>query len=293
MLNSENKKVTQTLFNKTFPKNYLLASAGRGALILFVFCFLFAWIYQPLSIHPSALFNFEGTLLAYSFVISLTAYLTITLLSRVTIFRHHADWNVKKELISIAVVLFAIGNAVFFAAFVLEAEADRWNLATYVDSLFSAFLICSIPFVLFTLINIKTLFENTIELSGEKLKSKDEHRPDMVKLETSLKKDELSFSISKLLFAESDGNYVFLYLITPKGVKREMARVSMNQVSEQLASYPFIFRSHRSYLVNLNHVTSATGNTLGYSLKLNHSEKEIPVSRAQAKAFREVYAQFE
>jgi len=292
MQHSEPVTSSFPFFKKSFPKNFLLESAAKGAFILFAFCFLFGWIYQPLNIHPSALLNFEGTLLVYAFVIGLTSFMCIKLLSNISFFSGDGSWNLTKEVSMILIVLFMIGNVVYFAAFILEVQADRWNIPTYLDSLVSVFLICSIPFGIGTLMNFNTLFQDTINLSPKNQNSEEISQPDILKLETSLKKDELSIPVSKLLYAESDGNYVFFHIHTPKGTKREMARVPMNQVEEQLSGYAQFFRTHRSFMVNMNYVTSATGNALGYTLKLQHTEKEIPVSRTQAKAFKQLYTTF-
>ena len=57
---------------------------------------------------------------------------------------------------------------------------------------------------------------------------------------------------------------------------------------EELKAYENIFQCHRSFVVNVNNITSAKGNSNGYQLRLGNSYTTIPVSRQyvpQLKAF--------
>jgi DNA-binding LytR/AlgR family response regulator len=54
-----------------------------------------------------------------------------------------------------------------------------------------------------------------------------------------------------------------------------------------VTEYSMIYKTHRSYLVNLNYVEHVTGNAQGYKLHLNSHEEKIPVARNSIKNFEE------
>jgi DNA-binding LytR/AlgR family response regulator len=71
-----------------------------------------------------------------------------------------------------------------------------------------------------------------------------------------------------------------------------MIRNSINNIEQQLARIPFIMRIHRAFIVNLKMIVSKRGNTLGYQLKINELDTEIPVSRNHTKTFDRKMKQF-
>lgn len=89
-------------------------------------------------------------------------------------------------------------------------------------------------------------------------------------------------SVTRLLFAESNGNYVkFKYLDNPEGkTSQELQRATLRQVEQELAAYPYIIQCHRAYLVNMQQVKRVEGNSHGFKLLMNDGESEVPVSRS-------------
>ena len=48
----------------------------------------------------------------------------------------------------------------------------------------------------------------------------------------------------------------------------------------ELEDYHNVFQCHRSFVVNLNNITSAKGNSNGYVLELGGGLASVPVSRS-------------
>ncbi len=80
-----------------------------------------------------------------------------------------------------------------------------------------------------------------------------------------------------ILFVNAEGNYVKINLANGKNI---MARATMKEFVGELPSDIF-FQIHKSYIVNTNHITSITGN----SVLVNNSE--IPLSATCKAAFFE------
>ena len=63
---------------------------------------------------------------------------------------------------------------------------------------------------------------------------------------------------------------------------------TLTAVIEELKDYQNIFQCHRSFVINVNNITSAKGNSNGYQLTLGTCTNTIPVSRSyvpQLKSF--------
>ena len=55
---------------------------------------------------------------------------------------------------------------------------------------------------------------------------------------------------------------------------------TLTAVIEEMKAYGNIFQCHRSFVVNVNNITSAKGNSNGYQLILGSCTNSIPVSRS-------------
>jgi two-component system LytT family response regulator len=83
--------------------------------------------------------------------------------------------------------------------------------------------------------------------------------------------------ISDIYFCKSDNSYTSFYL---EGDEEIVVSKSLKDYEGLLTEFGF-FRSHQSYLVNLNHVKKVSKSDGGYMIMKN--KKEIPVSMRQMK----------
>lgn len=281
-------------FIKYFPQNYLVKNPSWGALIVASFSFIFTILYKPLGSHGSMGLSYEATMAVYSLIAGAALYGIIMALKSFKYFSDTGNWNFLKEIASIVIVLTLLGTAVFFAAFVIEPPADRWNAETYLHSVSSAFLVGLLPFLFFTAMNYRYLlyrgYEPDYPGTGEKAKS--QVPLEKIHINSSLKKESLSFYPGHLLFAESEGNYVIFHLMQDDKVRKEMIRNSIGSIEKQLSSLPFFFRTHRAFIVNMMMISKKQGNAAGYILKLKGTDRGIPVSRTNARAFDKRFRQY-
>ncbi len=283
-----------SLINKDFPKNYLLRNPIFGSLCLSLLCFLFATLYKPLKLHESRFFNFEITMAIYFCTTSIPTFLLIKILNRIRYFSKADEWNFLKEILSVVIILLVMGITVYFSGFILEQYANRWNWATFLDSCKISFLIGIVPLLSITLPNLRYLFvtskmeqfETPTNLSLE------EQAETFVHIRSKLKKEELHFYPSQFIYSEADGNYVIFYLEMGHKIRKEIIRNSISNIEQQLSSIPYIIRTHRAFIVNVNKVFSQKGNTLGYRLKVNSMDVEIPVSRQRAQEYSQLIKKF-
>lgn len=275
---------------KSYPQNLIIRKPLVGALILFVFTFLFIITYKPLDAHASVAESMNLTMALYALVSALAMLVMISVLKKADYFSREEDWTVLKEVLSIILLLFGLGLVIYFAAFIIEPPAQRWTWSTFFDSVKSAFLVGIIPFTLFSAINYPYLFHISTDLERPKeQKTKEQPEEERLRISSQLKKESLSFFPSQFIFAESDGNYVVFHLSESGTTRSVTIRNTISNVSQQLEHVSQIIRCHRAFLVNLDRIVEKTGNASGYKLKLDGSEKEIPVSRQNIPAFDKLF----
>jgi LytTr DNA-binding domain len=282
--------------NYNYPQNYILKYPFTGTLIIVLFTFGFTSLYKPFNVHPTKVLSFETTMAFYSFLSGIIIYLAVKTMKAVKYFSKEKEWTVYKEIISVLIILFVLGLAIYFLGFLIESEptANRWNISTFLNSLGSAFLIGIIPLLFFSAINYRYLFTPVISYNVLNTEAGPVKLPpeDLIQISSQLKKEDLSFYPGEFLYAESDGNYVIFYLIRDNMLKKEIIRNSINSIEQQLSSIPYFFRTHRAFIVNLKKVRSKQGNSLGYVIKLTGPDIKLPVSRNNTSNFNRLFAEY-
>ena len=283
---------TVNWFNREYPRNFIISNPFKGSLIVAATGFIFMILYRPLGTHASRYFSFEITMACYTLIMAIALMAAIVVIRYTRFYSPKSAWTIYKELTSISMILLIAGLAIYFAAFILEEPADRWNLATLTGSLRSTFLVGAIPFLFFTAAHYQYWLGEpvTVKHRGQVATLLSKHIDSTrITIRSQLKKEHLECAIDELLYAESDFNYVVFYLYRKGRVKKKVLRNTIHQVASQLSAFPQILRIHRGFLVNLQKVETATGNRLGYRLRLLGVTNEIPVSRSYVPVFLKKY----
>ena len=98
--------------------------------------------------------------------------------------------------------------------------------------------------------------------------------------DTRVRGNDLTLPINGLLYIEAQKNNVAVYYLKDGKMEREELQTTFAAVLEDLGDYDNIFQCHRSFIVNLNNISSAKGNSNGYSLELGGGMATVPVSRS-------------
>ena len=94
-----------------------------------------------------------------------------------------------------------------------------------------------------------------------------------------------------ILYISSEGNYLGFHFKSLPNHPPKLYRGRIKNVSEILDNYPELFRSHRSYIINLKYIESTHGNSQGLSISLSGISDKLPVSRPNIKDLRVKMAQ--
>ena len=96
--------------------------------------------------------------------------------------------------------------------------------------------------------------------------------------DTNVRGNDLTLPINSLLYIEAQKNNISVCYMKDKPSFVEV-HTTLSAVIEELKDYENIFQCHRSFVVNVNNITSAKGNSNGYQLRLGTCTNSIPVSR--------------
>jgi len=93
------------------------------------------------------------------------------------------------------------------------------------------------------------------------------------------KSELLEIEPSNLLYLHAADNYTRIFFMNNGHIDSILFRGTLKKFEETLAEHDFLFRCHKTYLVNLLHVHLIKGNALGLKLYIMGVANPVPVSR--------------
>ncbi len=278
---------TSILFSKA-PK-YLLEKRNQIIMVLFVsiFAIVFINIFKPFgSIQWITARGFTNTMyLAWSSVLVLLG-MSVVAISRIIMYKYSQkpthDITIIKYAIWIFIELLFLAGAFTILA-IITSQRGNINLNSldpvviYKQALQNTAVILFIPYlisILFFSYQDKTakLQELMNENIGFKSSSLISFRDERGVLQLSVAKENL-------LYIESADNYICIWYIRNEVLKKQLMRITMRDISEQLADTNIV-RCHRSYMVNLDLVKVMRREKENLFLELGFPNiKEIPISK--------------
>jgi hypothetical protein len=93
-------------------------------------------------------------------------------------------------------------------------------------------------------------------------------------------KELLTIQAKDFLYAEAADNYTAIHFLKNNNPEQVLFRMSIKNLEEQHPLSDSLFRCHKSYIINLQHVNHISGNAQGYSLHIFNNDTKIPVSRS-------------
>jgi len=206
-------------------------------------------------------------------------------------YMHEETWRVWKELLFLLWILFTIGLAnIFYTSFFFHL---RLSLTSILIVQLFTLSIGIIPITILTILKQNYLHRRN-RIRADQLSASIGHRQhqptngSQVFLASDNGKDEIRVAIPDLLVVDSEGNYITVTYLLDGKPQTSLLRNTLSYAEKVVSSYPEIFKCHRSYLVNLNHITKINGNSQGYRLVVPGVPTEIPVSRGNSARLKEL-----
>lgn len=277
------------LLNQPYPKDWKIQKGIRAAFVSGFIVFAFLWVFEPFGISGVDVYNTHLFILGYGAVTTFVVLLIIPLPLIFKNFFRDEKWTVGKNIAYFVFIFFCIGIGNWLYTHIMTGLPLVWG-----SFVFFQFVTVAVAVVVAgstTLFNYSRFVTLNVEEAKqiEKEVSKIEKRPERVEwtlLSENEKDEPLKVDSASLLFIESADNYSKIIFRKDGQVKSVLLRSSLKRTESQL-NHPFVFRCHRSFLVNLTKVDSVSGNSQGYRLHFSGTDETIPVARRTGQELHE------
>jgi len=292
------KKVL-TILHSPYPAEDSPFSTLRYGLGSGFFVTLFFAAFEPLGFSLLAPAPRRAFYIGYGLVTGLTIVLSGLLLPRLRPrFFREENWSLGKQILWMGSVTLVIGLGCYLLS---KAICARYGLpAQWVrlqTIVLDTFLIAIFPITVINLANYARLLRRNVRIVQE-TNRRLEHpaaqpQPEktllqQVELVAENNKDSLRLPLADLLFIQAEENYVRVHARGERAVQ-PLLRSSLTRVERQLRPYyPWLFRCHRTCIVNTAQIVKVAGNAQGLKLTLRDSAATLPVARRYINEFRRV-----
>lgn len=272
--------------NKPYPFNNDLKHNTKIIFFISVGVFVFLFLFQPLQIDELA--NRDKYFLVFGLGVITFLSLSLNLLILPSLFSkilNGSAWNVKKEIFWDIWILFTVSVGYFLYYKALGIMEFGFSMIV------TLILIAIVPISVLIVLNRHRLLRSHLKSANElnvKLKEYKSIPDKLVHFVSDYQKDNLSIKVSFILFVRSANNYIEVFWKEDQEVKNQMVRLSLTKAEEMLMDYKFIFKCHRSYMINVNHIDKIEGSTQGYRLYFEKVDFPVPVSKIYVHKLKEL-----
>ncbi|NLI23672.1 MAG: LytTR family transcriptional regulator [Bacteroidales bacterium] len=271
---------------KSYPFNEDLKHNAKVIFFISVGVLAFILVFQPIEIysHPRKLvFLIAGFFLSTFVTLAINLLVLPSLFPR--LFRSE-KWNVGKEILWDIWLLLNVS----FADFLIYTRLfEIMNL--HFSDVGKILLIACLPVAVLIVINqerlLRTHLKSALQMNERLMKSRN-LKETLIHLESEYKTDSISITADALVLIRSADNYIEVYYRSNGNVKKQMVRSSLKKAEETLRDFDFIFKCHRSYIININHIKEVRGDSQGYTLFFDQIDFPVPVSQNYIEEFKKL-----
>lgn len=198
-----------------------------------------------------------------------------------------SPWRVWHETLSVLVmILFVcicnifVSSIVFHSSISLELILLFLNW-TFIIGIFITVFSVSLNYHRYLRSQLETLLDKTTDIQTDII---------VTIHDASVRGNDLQLPINDLLYIEAQKNNVLVRYVKDNDINTTELHTTLTAVLDDLKEYENVFQCHRSFVVNLNNITSAQGNSNGYQLKLGKCSAIVPVSRTYVPKLRSFIA---
>lgn len=201
-------------------------------------------------------------------------------------------WTLKRNLLWVMGINLIFVNIMFFALnLFLIYKYDNFQEFTFKNYLWWAYLqiIVGVPLgIIINLVNQYYLLKKHLKIAASINHSIEINNEPAIQSQIEFEVDrftKVNIDIHNLIFIEALGNYLNV-TYKNNGVKKITIRETIYNIEQKISSPNLIYKAHRSYLVNLQHIHHITGDSQGIKVHFKDIDNVIPVSRNKIKEFR-------
>ena len=191
-------------------------------------------------------------------------------------------WTVQRQIVFESIYFGCIGLVLLLVA--VSMNVSQLNVSQLLIFVGLTFVLGSLPLSFKVLLTQNILLKRNIRNMQSLIQQHHDAAPKDASEQVILKaitNDSLTINLSQLLFVQAQQSYCEVYWLAEGETQHYLLRQNISKVQQQLADTP-IYRSHRSFLVNINQVAKVSGNAQGYLLHLASPPHAIALSRSKA-----------
>jgi hypothetical protein len=274
------------IFNKPYPFNDDLKNNTRIIFFISIGVFVFLWLFQPFDINSLPVRQKYYLLVGFGLITFLSLSLNLQFIPSFLPRKFSSSvWSIKKEILWNSWTLFTILVGYFF--YTKWLGVMKFNFYMVIKLVLTAVL----PISVLIIINYNRMLRLHINLANElnrKLKEHKQVQERIIHFTSDYQKDSLAIKASTLLLIRSANNYIEVFWKESDMVKNQMVRCSMITAEDIVKEFKFIYKCHRSFIVNINFIERFEGNSLGYKLYFEGINFPIPVSKGAVGILKEL-----
>lgn len=247
----------------------------KEGLFAFAIVFLLLFFLQPFGIS-----EYDGNkfLVCLAFgLVTFVCCLAMDYLIVVPIQKWIKTWRIWHQALTVFVEILIIGMCNFLMASILFKYPVE--VKACLEMVYFTILIGLIYTALSTSFSYQKYMRKRLDALLEKT-TQEQEGVSVTLHDHRVRGNDLSLSLNDLLYIEAQKNNVAVFYVHDGQVARNEIQSTLASVLNDLKDYPNIFQCHRSFVVNLNSITSAKGNSNGYTLELGGGLATVPVSRS-------------
>ena len=268
-------------------RKYPFAQSSHWLRDCAVYCmivFLILYLLQPFGFSM-----YQGNKLLVSLLFGGVTFACclLTLFVERPIHQRISPWRIWHEALAVLLMILFIGICNFFVfslVFQFPITGGLLLMFLYWTLIIGVFVtVCSVSLSYYRYLRnqLETLLDKTTEAQTDIL---------VTIHDTSVRGNDLQLPINDLLYIEAQKNNVAVCYVNEGKVAHAEIHTTLAAVLDDLQAYDNIFQCHRSFVVNLNNITSAQGNSNGYQLRLGNCPAVVPVSRTYVPKLRSFIA---
>lgn len=247
----------------------------KEGLFAFAIVFLLLFFLQPFGIS-----EYEGNkfLVCLAFgLVTFVCCLAMDYLIVVPIQKRVKTWRIWHQALTVFVEILIIGICNFIMASIFFQYP--MELTACLEMVYFTIIIGLIYTVLSTSFSYQNYMRKRLDALLEKT-TQEQEGIQITLHDNRVRGNDLCLPLNDLLYIEAQKNNVAVFYVRDGKLNRNEIQSTLASVLNDLKDYPNIFQCHRSYVVNLNSITSAKGNSNGYTIELGGGLATVPVSRS-------------
>ncbi|OOG68966.1 LytTR family DNA-binding domain-containing protein [Flavobacterium sp. A45] len=282
------KKLLLNFLKQPYPFYYEGKKLLQITAVFFLISFFFNYMLQPFDVNP------QEQKMHYFWICCIHSFSPIFVLLCIALIcklfpKATDDWKIKNECILVFFLLLFTGITQFLIRDVIYDNPMNWSWRYFIEEISNTFIagIFLAPIIISINLNRQQLknSQKADRISSSITDVKKIQNNTTITIETEVKSEKFVFESHSFIYAKAEGNYAEIFLKKDDKVQKLIKRIPIKNLEMQLSTFPFIIKTHRSVLLNLNYIEKVTGNAQGYKVQLKDSSDTVPVSRNFIQSF--------